>query len=331
MLASSSGKVKKSRSSHVADRVHDEGAEQVHPALALAHRGGGLLPGPAQRVGLVVGQQRAPLLEHGLDLVAVPGLVPGHQAHVEVEAVEAHVEDVEGAHRRPPVLVAEGERRDALALHVVHERHEVVVVGRRLPAVLVEDGLAVEDRPRVVAHRHEVLLAVRRGRGLLEGVVEAVDGPLVAEVGDQAVLGELGHPEAGEPGEHVVRRALEVGVDALLERVVVDGVDRDLGVGLLAVRVGHGLEPVVGGTGALRLVDAEASRSPLDRCRPSRRRRTRRAGWPPPTARPLRARPRSTERREAAMVVSADRGMALGRDSDTTASWRQNQTGKHSM
>ena len=31
------------------------------------------------------------------------------------------------------------------------------------------------------------------------------------------------------------------------------------------------------------------------------------------------------------MVVSADRGMALERDSDTTASKRQNQTGKHSM
>ena len=206
------------------------------------------------------------------------GLVPGHQAHVEVEAVEPHVEDVERAHRGPPVLVAEGERRDALALHVVHQRHEVVVVGRRLPPVLVEDGLAVEDRPRVVAHRHEVLLAVRRGRGLLEGVVEAVDGPLVTEVGDQAVLGELGHPVAGEPGEDVVRRALEVGVDALLERVVVDGVDRDRGVGLLAVGVGHGLEPVVGGTGALRLVDAEASRRRRT-SRPSRRRRTRRAGW----------------------------------------------------
>src|SRR6478609_5409695 len=42
-----------------------------------------------------------------------------------------------------------------------------------------------------------------------------------------------------------------------------------------------------------------------------------------PTARPLSARPRSTERREAAMVVSAERGMALDRDSDTTASWER--------
>jgi hypothetical protein len=211
----------------------------------------------------VVGQQLAPGVEDQLDLVTVPLLVTRHQAHVEVEAVEAHVEDVEGAHRRPAVLVAEGERRHALALHVVHERHEVVVGLRRHPAVLLEHRLPVEHRPRVVLDRHEVLLAVRRGRCLLEGVVEAVDGPDVAQVGDQPVLRELGHPEAGEPGEHVVGRALEVGVDALLERVVVDRVERHLGAALLGVGLGHRREPVVGGADALGLVDAELHRRAL--------------------------------------------------------------------
>ena len=34
-------------------------------------------------------------------------------------------------------------------------------------------------------------------------------------------MGEELHPVAGEPGEHVVRRALQVGVDVVLERLVV--------------------------------------------------------------------------------------------------------------
>ena len=36
------------------DAVHDEGAEQVHAGLTLGHRGGGLLPGAAEGVLLLV-------------------------------------------------------------------------------------------------------------------------------------------------------------------------------------------------------------------------------------------------------------------------------------
>ena len=244
----------------VRDAVDDERAEEVHPALALAQRRRGLLPGATERVGLVVGQQPAPGVEDLLDLRGVPLLVPGHQADVEVVAVDPHVEDVEGAHRRPAVLVGERERGDVVPLHLLHQGGELVERRGRGVAVLLPDRLPVEDRPRVVADRHEVLLAVGGGGGL-EGVVHAVDGPHVGDVGDQPVVGELLHPVAREPGEDVVGAALEVGVDVLLERVVVDRVQLDLGPGRLGVGVGHALEPVVGGTGARGLVDAELHRA----------------------------------------------------------------------
>jgi hypothetical protein len=143
---------------------------------------------------------------------------------VEVVAVQAHVEHVEGAHRCPGVLGREGERGDLLALHVLQEGVEVGPGRGGGPAVLLEDRLPVEHGPRVVLDRHEVLLAVGGGRRLLERVAEAVDRPDVADVADEAVLGELRHAVAGKPGEDVVGRALQVGVDALLEGVVVNGV-----------------------------------------------------------------------------------------------------------
>src|SRR3712207_8508994 len=59
-------------------------------------------------------------------------------------------------------------------------------------SVLLEDRLAVEDRPRVVALGHEVLLAVRGRRRLLEGVAHALDRPHVADVADQPVLRQIG-------------------------------------------------------------------------------------------------------------------------------------------
>jgi hypothetical protein len=195
-------------------------------------------------------------IEDLTDLGAVPLLLALGEAHVEVEPVDAHVEDVEGAHRRPRVLGGERERGDLLALHVRHHGVQLVEGRRRGPAVLLEHRLAVEDRPRVVADRHEVLLAVRGGGGL-EGVAEPVDGPHVADVGDLLGLGELRHAVPGEPGEHVVGRALEVGVDALLEGVVVDRVGRDLDAFLLRVGVGHRLEPLVRRAGALGLVHPE--------------------------------------------------------------------------
>ena len=148
---------------------------------------------------------------------------------MEVVAVGAHVDVVERAHGGPAVLVAEGDRRHAVLLDLLAERLEVVEVRGRLVAVLLPDALLVEDRPRVVVERDEVLLAVEARRGLLErlGEVAADLLPDVADVGRQFALGEELHAVAGEPGEHVVGRALEVVVDLLLERVVVDRVDVD--------------------------------------------------------------------------------------------------------
>ena len=76
------------------------------PASPLTQRLGGVLPGPAEGAFLVVRDELPPLLEDGLGLGVGPLLGAGHQADVEVVAVEAHVEDVERAHGRPAVAVA---------------------------------------------------------------------------------------------------------------------------------------------------------------------------------------------------------------------------------
>ena len=183
-------------------------------------------------------EQPGPGVEDLLDLVAVPGLLAGHQADVEVVAVDPQVELVEGAHGRPAVLVAEGDRDEAVLLHLRAEGLELVERLGLLVAVLLEDALAVEDRPRVVGRRDEVLLAVVAGRGLLERVGHPGARQVLPDVGDvarEALGGEEPHPVAGEPHPHVVGRALEVVVDVLLEGVVVDRVDlgRQAGVGLL--------------------------------------------------------------------------------------------------
>src|SRR5215211_5229706 len=225
----------------------DEHAQQVHARLLLQQRPGRLLPLAPKRILLVVRQQPPPGVEHLLDLGRVPGLLAGHQVDVELVAVDAQVELVEGAHRRPAVLVGEGDRGQAVLLHLLGQGDQLVQGLGRLVAPLFPQRLAVEDGPRVGGQGHEVLLAVVAGGGLLEGVVHARQAaPDVADVAGQALGGEEAHPVAGEPGEHVVGVALEVVVDVLLEVLVVDGVDlhgqpgggQHVGVGLLGHRVG---------------------------------------------------------------------------------------------
>ena len=70
IAGSISGKLKKSTSSRSSSRelLEDEGAEQVHAGLLLLQRLRGLLPGAAERVGLVERQQLLPGVEDLLDL-----------------------------------------------------------------------------------------------------------------------------------------------------------------------------------------------------------------------------------------------------------------------
>src|SRR6478672_11397323 len=142
----------------------EERAEDVHARLLLLERLCRLLPGAAERVRLVQREDAGPRVEDLLDLRVGPVLLARHQADVEVVAVDAQVDLVERAHGGPAVLVAEGDRVEAVLLHLRAERVELVEGLGDLVALVLEDALAVEDRPRVVGDRHEVLLAVGTGR-----------------------------------------------------------------------------------------------------------------------------------------------------------------------
>ena len=149
-----------------------------------------------------------------------------HQVDVVLVPVDPKVEDVERPHRGPAVLVREGDRGEAVLLHLLGQRYQVVHRLGDGVAVGCPDGLAVEERPRVVAGGHEVLLAVVARRCGLEPVGEPGEvRPHVADVAGQALGGEEAHAVAGEPGEDVIGLALQVVVDVLLERVVVHRVD----------------------------------------------------------------------------------------------------------
>jgi len=188
----------------------DERAEEEHPGLLRDDLLRAFLPRQAERARRVVRQELRPLLEDGLHLRAVPGLLPGHQPDVEVVAVDAHVQDVERAHRGPAVLVREGDRRQAVGLHLLGERDELIPGLRDRVALLLEDALAIEDRPRIVVDRDEVLVAVEARRGSLHRRrhLRRQRLPDVVDRGREAPLGEELHPVAGEPREEVVRRAL---------------------------------------------------------------------------------------------------------------------------
>ena len=221
------------------------GTEHHHGDLLLGEGGAGLLPGAAVGTGLVQAlvEQAGPQPEDVLDLLVFPGLLAGHQVDVELVAVLAHVDVVERAHRRPAVLVGEADRDATVRLDLLGQRDVVVPVLRGLVALLLERALPVEQRPRVVVDRHEVLLAVRAGRGGLERVGEAVQAaPDVADVLEVALLGEELHPVPGEPGGHVVRVGLQVPGDVRLIVVVRHGVYLDRVARLLRVAVHHRLQ-----------------------------------------------------------------------------------------
>jgi hypothetical protein len=213
---------------------------------------------------VVVGQQLLPGVEHLRHLRGVPGLLVRAQVDVELVAVDAHVQVVERAAGGPEVLVGELDRDDALGLHLLAEGDEVVERGGHLPAGGLPHRLPVEEAPGVVVVRHEVLLAVRTRGRLLQGRGELVADlvPDVAHVADEALRGDVLHAVAGEPGERVVRAALEVVGDLVLEGVVVGDARLDRVLRLLLERGGEGrvarLRHGVGGVGAEREASAPA-------------------------------------------------------------------------
>ena len=101
---------------------------------------------------------------------------------------------------------------------------QLVLVGRNGVTLLLEQALAVVDRPWVVAAGHEVLLAVVAGRCGLEALrVVGQVGPDIGDVAGETLLGEEAHAIAREPCEHVVG-LLQICGDVVLEAVVVDEV-----------------------------------------------------------------------------------------------------------
>ena len=88
---------------------------------------------------------------------------------MELVTVHAKVEDVERAHRRPAILVGEGDRDEAVRLNLLAEGLEIVHRRRDGVALFREQALAIEDGPRVVVNRDEVLVTVVAGRSRLEG------------------------------------------------------------------------------------------------------------------------------------------------------------------
>jgi hypothetical protein len=206
----------------IGELLGEECAEQVHPGLLGLERFRGILPGLAQRGGVLVGQQRLPGVENVADFLLVPALFVRAQIHVELEAVQPHIEVVEGAHGRPAVLVRETDRDQTVLLHRGAERFEFVEGLRLGVAAFLPEAFAVEESPGVVVVGHQVLFAVRAGGCGFERIGEVAADllPEVVDRGDQAFLRVVLHPVTGEPGEGVVRAALQVGIDLLLEVVV---------------------------------------------------------------------------------------------------------------
>ena len=145
----------------------------------------------------------------------------------------------------PPSL-ARGERDEPIGGHLLAQRLELVPRRRDLVPLLVEQALAVVHGPWVEVERHEVLLAVEPGRGALEPLAEVGQvRPHVGDVADDALGRERPHPVAGEPAHHIVG-LLDVRVEVLLVRVVVDGVDRDVDAGRGDRRSDRGFGLLVG-------------------------------------------------------------------------------------
>ena len=130
-------------------KIGHEAPLEVHPGRAVGQGVRGTDPVLIGRVWVRVREKLRPFLEYGLDLRVGPVLLAGQEALVESLAVHPHVQDVEGAHCRPAVLVAGREGDKAIGLHLRCERHEIGEGGRDRVTLRGEEALLVHDDPRV--------------------------------------------------------------------------------------------------------------------------------------------------------------------------------------
>ena len=232
--------------------------EAHHRELALVEevlRAGPVeLRGPGRRVG----QQADVEVERRLVLRVV-------DRHLAARRVEHHLRLTGLRHRREPlgldrtlhvgsvevdgavaVGVAREEFRDVAVLLPGRGRGEGVAVLRLevgLVRRILEQVRAVEEDLRVRPHRHPDVLPVD-----LRLVDQAAEQVVLDVVGEQIVEGGEPRSERGEPdgiqrGDVERRRAgLELGLDAVVEAVVGQLDERDVGALLLLVEVGDRLE-----------------------------------------------------------------------------------------
>ena len=219
----------------------------VHACLSTSERVAGVLPGDGAIAVRIVRDQLGPLLEDRGDPGVGPMLLAGQQVHMELVAVEAQVQHVERAHRRPTVHVAKGNGSQLVLLHPRTKRQQLIPCGRHFVAVCRPDALAVEHRPGVGvdgdAVDPTVISADRADKTRSEVVLD--QGPDFVDRRDQALLGEVAHPISGAPGpgEEIVGRAVKVG-----QHRVAAEVGADVSVGVERVQGGpHASELLAGG------------------------------------------------------------------------------------
>ncbi len=179
-----------------------EPAGLLHVALGDACLGG---TAGCERLG----PRTRHVLEHGLHTRIGIGHLARGQLHVELIAVHPQVQIVEPATGGPQGLCSDRKGRDARRFQLFAGSQQLGPGLGRGDALLGKDIGAVVDAPLVVGIGHAPFLAVdrhRRGRGF-QLLVEAIGGPDIAHVLEEARTNEGRHAIAGIPSRHIRRIA----------------------------------------------------------------------------------------------------------------------------
>ncbi len=167
---------------------------------------------------------------------------------MELWPVNAHVQIVEPARRRPAEACADGEGAFPRRVKGIAGGQQFIPgFNRRFNANFLKQRGAVVNRPPVVGGRQEILPVIDGCQRLeARGIhfIEALFLPHIGEIQDQAAINKEASAIPGEPGEHVRRRfGSQVRAQRLLEVFMGDDGVRN---GLIGVRlVPHGDHPLV--------------------------------------------------------------------------------------